>query len=296
MCADRRPSIEGKGLNEMNAPTFDPATQNRLPTAAQSRPAAAGGQGAAAATPSAQAVALHIEQLHVAYEAPGARHTVVQNFSLHVPAGQTACLLGPSGCGKTTVLRAVAGFEPVQAGHIRLGDELLSAPGIHVPPERRRMGMVFQDHALFPHLSAAQNVAFGLHHLPRAQRAERVAQMLQLVGLADLGDRYPHQLSGGQQQRIALARALAPSPRLLLLDEPFSSLDSATSERLLGEMRSILHRTGQTALLVTHNLHEARTLADEVFAMSADGVQRQHLKDACAQGEGCGKVVREVAE
>lgn len=248
------------------------------------------------AMPSAQAVALHIEQLHVAYEAPGAQHTVVKNFSLHVPAGQTACLLGPSGCGKTTVLRAVAGFEPVQAGQIRLGGELLSAPGIHVPPERRRMGMVFQDHALFPHLSAAQNVAFGLHHLPRAQRAERVVQMLQLVGLADLGDRYPHQLSGGQQQRIALARALAPNPKLLLLDEPFSSLDSATSEHLLTEMRSILHRTGQTALLVTHNLHEARTLADEVFAMSADGVQRQYLKGACAQGEGRGQVVREVAE
>ncbi|MDO4769821.1 MAG: ABC transporter ATP-binding protein [Brachymonas sp.] len=275
----------------MNAPTFDPATPGGQPMTAQSNPVAVGSQGPAAATPSAQAVALHIEQLHVAYEAPGARHTVVQNFSLHVPAGQTACLLGPSGCGKTTVLRAVAGFEPVQAGQIRLGDELLSAPGIHVPPERRRMGMVFQDHALFPHLSAAQNVAFGLHHLPRAQRAERVAQMLQLVGLADLGDRYPHQLSGGQQQRIALARALAPSPKLLLLDEPFSSLDSATSEHLLSEMRSILHRTGQTALLVTHNLHEARTLADEVFVMSADGVQRQHLKDACAQSEGCGKVV-----
>lgn len=280
----------------MNAPTFDLATPGGQQTTAQSSPLPVGGQGSAAAKRSAQAVALHIEQLHVAYEAAGARHTVVQNFSLHVPAGQTACLLGPSGCGKTTVLRAVAGFEPVLGGQIRLGDELLSAPGIHVPPERRRMGMVFQDHALFPHLSAAQNVAFGLHDWPRAQRAERVAQMLQLVGLSDLGDRYPHQLSGGQQQRIALARALAPNPRLLLLDEPFSSLDSATSEHLLAEMRSILHRTGQTALLVTHNLHEARTLADEVFAMSAHGVQRQYLKDACAQGEGCGKVVPEAAE
>lgn len=243
-----------------------------------------------------QPVALHIDQLHVAYEAPGARHTVVKNFSLHVPAGQTACLLGPSGCGKTTVLRAIAGFEPVQGGEIRLGDELLSSPTRHVPPEKRRMGMVFQDHALFPHLSAAQNIAFGLQKMPRAERAARVEHMLRLVGLADMGGRYPHQLSGGQQQRIALARALAPSPRLLLLDEPFSSLDGATSQRLLAEMRAILQQAGQTALLVTHNLHEARALADHVFAMSADGVQRQHLKDACDQGEGCGKVVRELAE
>ena len=140
------------------------------------------------------------------------------------------------------------------------------------------MGMVFQDHALFPHLSAAQNIAFGLHQLPRTQRAERVAKMLRLVGLADLGERYPHQLSGGQQQRIALARALAPGPRLLLLDEPFSSLDSATSQRLLSEMRTILRQAGQTALLVTHNLDEARALADQVFAMTADGVQRQTLQ------------------
>ena len=246
--------------------------------------------------PSAPQAAPLLELRHVQFSYSVGGRAILNDFSLTVPRGTVTAIMGASGGGKTTVLRAVSGFEPVQAGQIRLGDELLSAPGIHVPPERRRMGMVFQDHALFPHLSAAQNVAFGLHHLPRAQRAERVAQMLQLVGLADLGNRYPHQLSGGQQQRIALARALAPSPKLLLLDEPFSSLDSATSEHLLTEMRSILHRTGQTALLVTHNLHEARTLADEVFAMSADGVQRQHLKGACAQGEGCGQVVREVAE
>ena len=228
----------------------------------------------------AAAMALHIENLSVAYDAAGGRQLVVQNFSLHVPAGQTVCLLGPSGCGKTTVLRAVAGFEQVQAGRIRLGDELLSSLTTHVPPERRRMGMVFQEHALFPHLSAAQNIAFGLQHLTRAQRAERVAHMLQLVGLADMGGRYPHELSGGQQQRIALARALAPGPRLLLLDEPFSSLDNATSQHLLAEVRAILRQAGQTALLVTHNLNEARALADQVFAMSAQGVQRQDLHAA----------------
>ena len=214
---------------------------------------------------------LTLENLYVAYGAPDTRQAVVRNFSLHVPAGQTASLLGPSGCGKTTVLRAIAGFEPAMAGRILLGDQVLSAPGTHVLPEHRRMGMVFQDHALFPHLNAAQNIAFGLQGQTRAQRTERVAQMLDLVGLAGMDARYPHELSGGQQQRIALARALAPRPRLLLLDEPFSSLDSATVQRLLAEMRAILQQARQTALLVTHNLHEAQTLADQVFAMSEGG-------------------------
>ncbi len=214
---------------------------------------------------------LTLENLSVSYGAPGTRQAVVRNFSLHVPAGQTACLLGPSGCGKTTVLRAIAGFEPAMAGRILLGDQVLSAPGTHVLPEHRRMGMVFQDHALFPHLNAAQNIAFGLQGQTRAQRAERVAQMLDLVGLAGMDARYPHELSGGQQQRIALARALAPRPRLLLLDEPFSSLDGATVQRLLVEMRAILQQARQTALLVTHSLHEAQTLADQVFAMSEGG-------------------------
>ena len=214
---------------------------------------------------------LTLENLSVSYGAPGTHQAVVRNFSLRVPAGQTACLLGPSGCGKTTVLRAIAGFEPVQTGRILLGDQVLSAPGTHVLPEHRRMGMVFQDYALLPHLNAAQNIAFGLQGQTRAQRAERVAQMLDLVGLAGMDARYPHELSGGQQQRIALARALAPRPRLLLLDEPFSSLDGATVQRLLVEMRAILQQARQTALLVTHSLHEAQTLADQVFAMSEGG-------------------------
>ena len=235
-------------------------------------PAAPAARAAAPQTQQPAAPAdLTLENLYVAYDAPGAHQAVVRDFSLHVPAGQTACLLGPSGSGKTTVLRAIAGFEPVQAGRILLGDQVLSAPGTHVLPEHRRMGMVFQDHALFPHLNAAQNIAFGLQGQSRAQRAERVAQMLDLVGLAGMDTRYPHELSGGQQQRIALARALAPSPRLLLLDEPFSSLDGTTIERLLAEMRVILQQARQTALLVTHSLHEAQALADQVFFMSEGG-------------------------
>ena len=153
--------------------------------------------------------ALVIDQLQLGYETAKGLHTVVQAFSLTLDAGDIGCLLGPSGCGKTTVLRAIAGFEPVRAGSIRLGDALLSSVDLHLPPERRRVGMMFQEYALFPHLDAAHNVGFGLRRWPRAARQQRVAEMLALVGLPDAGARLPHQLSGGQQQRIALARASA---------------------------------------------------------------------------------------
>jgi len=211
--------------------------------------------------------ALHIEDLRLAYDGARGLHVVVDGFNLHLEAGRIGCLLGPSGCGKTTVLRAIAGFEPARAGRIRLGEVLLSSPDVHLPPERRRVGMMFQEYALFPHLNAAQNVGFGLRHLQRAARSARVAEMLALVGLADARARYPHELSGGQQQRIALARALAPSPALLLLDEPFSNLDGRTRERLTVEVRDILRRAGQTAMLVTHNEAEAQTMADHVGVM-----------------------------
>ncbi|GAA4334032.1 ABC transporter ATP-binding protein [Variovorax defluvii] len=211
--------------------------------------------------------ALQLEEVRLAYEGARGLHTVVDGFSLALDAGRIGCLLGPSGCGKTTVLRAIAGFEPVRAGSIRLGDRLLSSATVHLPPEERRVGMMFQEYALFPHLTAAQNVGFGLRKLPPAQRQARVAAMLALVGLGDAAGRYPHELSGGQQQRIALARALAPSPALLLLDEPFSNLDAATRERLTVEVRDILKTAGQTAVLVTHNEAEARTMADHVGLM-----------------------------
>lgn len=215
--------------------------------------------------------ALQIENVQLSYACAGAGESatrnVVEDFSLALDAGQIGCLLGPSGCGKTTLLRAIAGFEPVRAGSIRLGDTLLSSTSVHLPPERRRVGMMFQEYALFPHLTAAQNVAFGLRRLDRASRQARVDAMLTLVGLADLGTRYPHELSGGQQQRIALARALAPSPTLLLLDEPFSNLDAGTREHLAAEVREILKRAGQTAILVTHNEAEAKAMADRVCVM-----------------------------
>lgn len=210
---------------------------------------------------------LHLDSLSLAYDTPRGPHTVVDGFSLALDAGEIACLFGPSGCGKTTVLRAIAGFEPVRAGTIRLGSVLLSSGQVHLPPEQRRVGMMFQEYALFPHLSAAKNVAFGLRRMPRAAQHERVAEMLALVGLADAAERYPHELSGGQQQRIALARALAPSPALLLLDEPFSNLDGGTRERLTAQVRGILKQAGQTAILVTHNEAEAQTMADRIGVM-----------------------------
>ncbi|CAN7228836.1 MULTISPECIES: ABC transporter ATP-binding protein [unclassified Variovorax] len=210
---------------------------------------------------------LQLDGVRLAYDGARGLHTVVDGFSLALDAGRIGCLLGPSGCGKTTVLRAIAGFEPVRAGQILLGDKLLSSPTTHLPPEQRRVGMMFQEYALFPHLTAAQNVGFGLRRLARAERDARVAAMLALVGLAEAGERYPHELSGGQQQRIALARALAPAPALLLLDEPFSNLDASTRERLTAEVREILKTAGQTAMLVTHNEAEAQAMADHVGVM-----------------------------
>ena len=211
---------------------------------------------------------LRIEQLHLGYESPKGLQTVLRGFDLQVPAGHIASLLGPSGCGKTSVLRAIAGFEPVRAGSIHLGERLLSGSQIHLPPEQRHVGMMFQEYGLFPHLSAEQNVGFGLRRSAKAERDLRVAELLAVVGLADAGAKFPHELSGGQQQRIALARALAPSPALLLLDEPFSNLDAATRERLTVEVRDILRVAGQTAILVTHNAQEAETMADQICHMT----------------------------
>ena len=224
---------------------------------------------------------LHIEGLRLAYDGAHSLHTVVDGFSLSLAQGEIGCLLGPSGCGKTTVLRAIAGFEPLRAGAIRLGDVLLSSTQVHLPPEQRRVGMMFQEYALFPHLSASRNVAFGLRRSSRAQQQARVAEMLALVGLADAGERFPHELSGGQQQRIALARALAPSPELLLLDEPFSNLDGGTRERLTAEVRGILRRAGQTAILVTHNEAEAHAMADRIGVMH--GGRITHWLDTTAK-------------
>ncbi|MCC7080809.1 MAG: ABC transporter ATP-binding protein [Burkholderiales bacterium] len=199
---------------------------------------------------------------------------VLHAVSFAIRRGTIACLLGTSGCGKTTVLRCIAGFEPLSRGEIRLDGEVVSRPGFLLAPERRRIGMVFQDYALFPHRTVAANVGFGLNALARHERAERVAELLEVVGLAAAAHKYPHELSGGQQQRVALARALAPRPRLLLLDEPFSNLDVELRERLSTDVRAILKQQNATALLVTHDQHEAFSFADEIGIMHAGSIQQ----------------------
>jgi len=176
-------------------------------------------------------------------------------------------LIGPSGCGKTTLLRAIAGLERASGGEVRISGQVVGGAGVHLPPEARRIGMVFQDYALFPHLDVGRNVAFGLDKLPRAEREARVDEVLALVGLAGLARRMPHELSGGQQQRVALARALAPKPELLLLDEPFSNLDVDLRERLAHELRAILKAAGATALFVTHDQLEAFAIGDVIGVM-----------------------------
>ncbi len=199
---------------------------------------------------------------------------IVRKLSFRLARGSIGCLLGPSGCGKTTVLRCIAGFERVGAGGIVLAGETISSPDVHVAPEQRRIGMVFQDYALFPHLSVADNIGFGLRQMDSAQRRARVAELLAIVGLADQGAKYPHEMSGGQQQRVALARALAPSPSLLLLDEPFSNLDVELRERLSHEVRDIIKATHTTAILVTHDQHEAFAVADEIGIMHQGRIQQ----------------------
>jgi len=192
---------------------------------------------------------------------------VVDGLSFHINRGEIASLLGPSGCGKTTALRAVAGFEPVSDGQILIAGNLASAPGVTIPPENRSIGMVFQDYALFPHLTISQNIAFGLKKMPAVDRKVQVEHLLDATGLLRMGDRYPHELSGGQQQRVALARALAPRPTLLLMDEPFSNLDIELRERLSTEVRDLLKAEGISGILVTHDQHEAFAVSDKVGVM-----------------------------
>ena len=199
---------------------------------------------------------------------------VIHDLSLALQRGTIGCLLGPSGCGKTTALRCIAGFEPVSAGEILLNGVCVSSADIFVPPEQRRIGMVFQDYALFPHLDVAANIGFGLHRLTRAERERRVDELLQVVQLASVSGKYPHELSGGQQQRVALARALAPKPELLLMDEPFSNLDVSLRERLSMEVREILKDQGITAILVTHDQAEAFAIADEIGVMHQGEIQQ----------------------
>ena len=203
---------------------------------------------------------LQLNNISLSYGA----HKVIEDVDLHLNEGEIGCLLGSSGCGKTTLLRSIAGFEKPDKGQISLRNQTINNRQINTPPEQRNIGMVFQDFALFPHLSIKKNIAFGLLKQSKSAVNQRVSELLELIGLTDIAHKFPHQLSGGQQQRVALARALAPKPDLLLLDEPFSSLDVTLREQLATEVRKIIKHEGISAILVTHDQQEAFAMADKV--------------------------------
>ncbi|BBK30888.1 iron(III) transport system ATP-binding protein [Stella humosa] len=222
-------------------------------------------QAAAAGAP-----ALSLEGIGHAYDGVAA----VIDVSLAIGAGEVVCLLGPSGCGKTTILRVAAGLERLQRGRVAIAGRTVAGDGIDRPPEERGVGLVFQDYALFPHLSVRENVAFGLRAMSAADRRARAVEVLQRVGLAGLAEAYPHTLSGGQQQRVALARALAPQPRVMLLDEPFSGLDTRLRDQVRDETLHVLKDTGTATLLVTHDPEEAMFMADRIAVMQAGRMEQ----------------------
>lgn len=213
---------------------------------------------------------LSIENLCLAY----GDQTVVTGATLSLEPGEIGCLLGPSGCGKSTLLRGIAGFERPARGAVSLEGRPLSAPSAVVEPEKRRIGMVFQDFALFPHLDVARNIAFGLKGADRRERRRRVGELLELFGMTGYEKRMPHSLSGGEQQRVALARAMAPKPKLLLMDEAFSSLDAELRLSIVPEVRKILKHENMSAILVTHDQAEAFALADRVGVMNAGRIHQ----------------------
>ncbi|HYM47300.1 MAG TPA: ABC transporter ATP-binding protein [Burkholderiaceae bacterium] len=215
---------------------------------------------------------LLIEQLRVAYR--GNTAPIIDGASLSLNHGEIGCVVGSSGCGKTTLLRAIAGFIGVEDGTIEIAGAVVSGPHFTAATEKRGIGLVFQDYALFPHLRVVDNITFGLRHLGPAERAARVQEMIELVGLGAHARCYPHELSGGQQQRVALARALAPRPALLLMDEPFSSLDVDLRARLGAEVRQILKTSGTTAMLVTHDQQEAFAMADRIGVMHSGRIEQ----------------------
>lgn len=201
-------------------------------------------------------------------------HPVVNNISLELEKGKIGCFLGPSGCGKTTILRAIAGFESLRSGEIYINNELVSSVNYTLNPEKRKIGIVFQDNSLFPHLTVAENIGFGLYNFNKKEKKARVNELLCMIGLFDVAANYPHELSGGQQQRVALARAMAPKPDLLLLDEPFSNLDGELRERLGSDVKLLLKDTATTAILVTHDQHEAFSISDEIAVINKGEIQQ----------------------
>lgn len=219
---------------------------------------------------SQETTALNVEQLEVSFD----DKPILQDFSLSLNQGDILCLLGPSGCGKTTALKAMAGLIDVKHGKIELFEHLLKHNAYEVPPEKRDLGFIFQDYALFPHMTVAENIGFSLRHLNREAKEAHVEQALSLVSLDNLGKRYPHELSGGQQQRCAVARAMVNRPKLLLMDEPFSNIDSQVKNSLMSEMRHLLKRYNITCIFVTHSKQEAFSFADKTAVMNQGRIQQ----------------------
>jgi iron(III) transport system ATP-binding protein len=214
---------------------------------------------------------LQIDNLKVSYD----DFLVVDGIDLDLTSGTIGCILGPSGCGKTTVLRTIAGFEMPMQGEVRVDGEIFSNAGYQLAPEKRNVGMVFQDFALFPNLNITENIGFGLYRWENKARTARVHELLAMIGLPAYGQAFPHQISGGQQQRVALARALAPGPSILLMDEPFSNMDVDLREQLTREVRDILKQENITAVLVTHDQHEAFAIADDIYVMNEGKIQQR---------------------
>lgn len=217
-------------------------------------------------------IVLRIQNLHKKYTAKEAY--AVRNVNLEVEKGELLALVGESGSGKTTLLRLIAGFEQVDKGEIYINEQLVADEKTFISPEKRKVGMVFQDYALFPHLTIDDNIAYGLHGMPREQRKQRIEEVKKLVGLLSFGKRFPHELSGGQQQRAAIARSLAPNPSILLLDEPFSNLDGVLKDQVRQEIRQIIKKSGTTAVFVTHDTRDALSTADRIAILKDGGIQQ----------------------
>lgn len=211
---------------------------------------------------------MHVKLENLKFKYDGAQSYTIDGFSLEIEEGEIIALLGDSGCGKSTILRILSGLEDRVSGRIEIGGRAVLSESVFVEPEHRNVGLVFQDYGLFPHMTVEQNIVYGLKGMSKAEKKERLCEVLKLVKLEGVEKRYPHELSGGQQQRIALARAIAPKPKLLLMDEPFSNLDAGLKKKIREELRDIIKSEGITSIIVTHDLEDAEGTSDRIVSMN----------------------------
>ncbi|WP_454101112.1 ABC transporter ATP-binding protein [Metabacillus sp. SLBN-84] len=221
---------------------------------------------------------MYIQIKDLQFQYKHANRNTLERVQIEIERGEIISILGKSGSGKSTLLRIIAGLENPSGGSLEVNGETMFDPATFVAPEKRGIGVVFQDYALFPHMTVGQNIQYGLRKMSRKKKQERVEEMLELVNMAEYRQRYPYELSGGQQQRVALARALAPAPSLLLLDEPFSNLDADLQEKIRDELKDVLKKTGITSILVTHDVADAEALADRIFYMN-EGILADHARE-----------------